>query len=222
MILLKERSISYLTSTYILYQMKLKGEIDLVWLNAHNFLEPVEYNKQRSQGSLPRKPQFAQKPEKEIKRKRKVEVGGGVIYCSYKDQEKSVNVIQNYKFGLDASLLVEEYDIYKVLGLKQQDVSDILGNFWFSDVHIHAAGILFKKQYPTYPMQLDIQRFKANGYACHNTIQIHHDGVNHWFLSSNITDRVVIYDSIYKVPHKREVKSVLFLFYKNFAVDNMY
>ena len=54
MILLKERSISYLTSTYILYQMKLKGEIDLVWLNTHNFLEPVEYNKQRSQGSLPR------------------------------------------------------------------------------------------------------------------------------------------------------------------------
>ena len=53
-----------------LYQVKLKGEIDLVQLNAHNFLEPVKYNKGRSQDSLPRKPQFAQKPEKEIKRKR--------------------------------------------------------------------------------------------------------------------------------------------------------
>ena len=53
-----------------LYQVKLKGEIDLVWLNAHNFVEPVKYNKGRSQDSLPRKPQFAQKPEKEIKRKR--------------------------------------------------------------------------------------------------------------------------------------------------------
>ena len=45
------------------------GEIGLVWLNAHNFLEPVKYNKRRSQDSLPRKPQFAQKPEKEMKRK---------------------------------------------------------------------------------------------------------------------------------------------------------
>ena len=59
--------------------MKLKGEIDLVWLNAHNFLEPVKYNKRRSQDSLPRKPQFAQKPEKEIKRKRKVEGGQSTI-----------------------------------------------------------------------------------------------------------------------------------------------
>ena len=50
----------------------MKGEIDLIWSNAHNFLEPVKYNKQRSRDSLPRKPQFAQKPEKEIKRKRKV------------------------------------------------------------------------------------------------------------------------------------------------------
>ena len=38
-----------------LYQVKLKGEIDLVWLNAHNFHEPVKYNKRRSQDSLPRK-----------------------------------------------------------------------------------------------------------------------------------------------------------------------
>ena len=50
----------------------MKGGIDLIWSNAHNFLEPVKYNKQRSRDSLPRKPQFAQKPEKEIKRRRKV------------------------------------------------------------------------------------------------------------------------------------------------------
>ena len=28
-----------------LYQVKLKGETDLVWLDAHNFFEPVKYNK---------------------------------------------------------------------------------------------------------------------------------------------------------------------------------
>ena len=114
----------------------------------------------------------------------------------------------------------EEYGIYKELGLKQQDVTDILSNCWLSDVHIHAAGILFKKQYPNYPMQLDIHRCKANVYACHNTIQIHHDGVNHWLLSSNISDTVVVYDSIYKAPHRKEVKNLLFLFYKNFVADN--
>ena len=38
-----------------LYQVKLKGEIYLVWLKAHNFHEPVKYNKRRYQDSLPRK-----------------------------------------------------------------------------------------------------------------------------------------------------------------------
>ena len=61
---------------------------------------------------------------------------------------------------------------------------------------------------------------KANVYACHNTIQIHHDGVNHWLLSSNISDTVVVYDSIYKAPHRKEVKNLLFLFYKNFVAGN--
>ena len=118
--------------------------------------------------------------------------------------------------------MVEEYSIYKELGLKQQDVTDVLGNCWLSDVHMHAAGILFKKQYPTYPMQLDIHRCKANVYACNNTntIQIHHDGVNHWLLSSNITGTVVVYDSICKAPQRQEVKNLLFLFYKNFVVCN--
>ena len=69
-----DRKVDQLSHQY-LYQVKLKGENDLVWLNAHNFLEPVKHNKRRSQDSLPRKPQFAQKPEKEIKSKRKVEVG---------------------------------------------------------------------------------------------------------------------------------------------------
>ena len=106
-----------------LYQVKLKGEIDLVWLNANNFIEAVKYNKRRSQDSLPRKPQFAQKPEKEIKRKRKVE--GGQSTIPRKIRKKSVDVIQSYSFGLEASLLGEECGIYKELGLKQQDVTDI-------------------------------------------------------------------------------------------------
>ena len=127
-----------------MYQGKLKGEIDLVWLNAHNFLEPVKYNNRRSQDSLPRKPQLAQKPEKEIKRKRKVE--GEQSTIPEKIKKKSVNVTQSYSFGPDASLLVEEHGIYRELGLKQQDVTAVLSNYWLSDVHIHAAGILFKKQ----------------------------------------------------------------------------
>ena len=51
-------------------------------------------------------------------------------------------------------------------------------------------------------------------------MQIHHDGVNHWWLSSNISDTVVVYDSIYEVPLRQEVKNLLFLLYKNFVVDS--
>ena len=71
----------------------MKGEIDLIWSNAHNFLEPVKYNKQRSRESLPGKPQFAEKAEKEIKRKRKVEAEQSTI--SKKIKKTSVNVIQS-------------------------------------------------------------------------------------------------------------------------------
>ena len=68
-------------------------------------------------------------------------------------------------------------------------------------------------------MQLEIHRCKANVYTCHNTVQIHHDGMNHCLLSLNISDTAVVYDSIYKAPHRKEVKNLLFLFYKNFIVD---
>ena len=129
-------------------------------VNAHNFLEPVIYNKRRSQDSLPKKPQFAQKPEKEIKRKRKVE--GGQSTIPTKIRKKSVNVIQSYSFGQDSFLLREECGIHQELGLKQHDVTDILSNCWLSGVHIHAAGILFKKQYPNYRIQLDIHRLNSN------------------------------------------------------------
>ena len=37
-------------------------------------------------------------------------------------------------------------------------------------------------------------------------------------LLSSVSDTVV-YDSIYKALHGQEVKKLLFLFYKNFAVD---
>ena len=142
-----DRKVDQLSHQYI-YQVKLKGEIDLIWLNAHNFLEPVKYNKRRSLDNLPRKPQFAQKPEKETKRKRKLEAGQSTIPTKIK--KKLVNVIQSYKFGSDASLLVKEYGIYKELRLKQQDVTDVLGSCWLSDIHIHAAGILFKKETVSY------------------------------------------------------------------------
>ena len=142
-----DRKVDQLSHQYI-YQVKSKGEIDLIWLNAHNFLEPVKYNKRRSRDNLPRKPQFAQKPEKKIKRKRKVEAGQSTIPTKIK--KTLVIVIQSYKFGSDASLLVEEYGIFKELRLKPQDVNDVLGSCWVSDVHIHAAGILFKKETVSY------------------------------------------------------------------------
>ena len=39
-----DRKVDQLSYQYI-YQVKLKEEIDLIWLNAYNFLEPVKYNK---------------------------------------------------------------------------------------------------------------------------------------------------------------------------------
>ena len=84
-----DRKVDQLSHQYLCH-VKLKGETDLVWLNSYNFVEPVKYNKRRSQDSLPRKTQFAQLPEKEIKRTRKVEVG---IYYSYKGQEKNWSIL---------------------------------------------------------------------------------------------------------------------------------
>ena len=72
--------------------MKLKEEIDLIWLNTV-------------------KPQFAQKPEKDIKRNWIVEEGV-IIYYSDKDQEQIGQCL--YKLtNLDQMLplLVEEYSI---------------------------------------------------------------------------------------------------------------
>ena len=117
-----DRKVDQLSYQYI-YQVKLKEEIDLIWLNAYNFLEPVKYNKPRSRDSLSRKPQFTQKPEKEIKRKSKAEAGQSITPTKIKK-----------KFG-----------IYKEIGLKQHNVTDVLGNYLLSDVHTHAARILFKK-----------------------------------------------------------------------------
>ena len=71
-------------------------------------------------------------------KERKLEEGQSTIPT--KITTKSVNVIQSYSFGPNPSLLVEEYGIYKELGLKQQNVTDVLSNCWLSDVHIHAAG----------------------------------------------------------------------------------
>ena len=107
-----DRKVDQLSHQYLCH-VKLKGETDLVWLNAYNFVEPVKYNKRRSQDSLPRKTQFAQLTEKEIKRTRKVEVGN--LLFLQRSRKKLVNIIQSYNFGPDASLLVEEYCIYKEL-----------------------------------------------------------------------------------------------------------
>ena len=43
-------------------------------------------------------------------------------------------------------------------------------------------------------MQPDIDQYKAYMYGCDNTVQIQHDGVNHWLLSSHITSTLIGYD----------------------------
>ena len=101
------RKVDQLSHQY-LYQVKLKGEINLVWLNAHNFVEPVKYNKRRSQDSLSRKPQLAQKPERKIQKKEEIRRErrgwGRQSTIPTKIKKKLVNVTQSYNFGPDASL----------------------------------------------------------------------------------------------------------------------
>ena len=102
--------------------------------------------------------------------------------------------------------------------MQQKDLNDIIKGKWLSDVHIHAAGVLFKRKYPGFPLQIDIHQCKANVVACENTIQIHHDGVSHWLVSANISGVVNVYDSIYQRHHNENIKS-LSLFYQNCVVD---
>ena len=65
-----DRKVDQLSHQY-LYHVKLKEEIDLVWLNAHNFLEPVKYNKRRAQDSLPRSHSLLKNLIKKSKERRK-------------------------------------------------------------------------------------------------------------------------------------------------------
>ena len=152
------RKVDQLSHQY-LYQVKLKGEIDLAWLNAHSFVEPLNITKEdlrivyQESHSLLKNLRKNQKKE-EIRWGKRGWDSQSTIPTKIK--KKLVNVTQSYNFGPDASPQVEEYGTYKELGLKQQDVTDVLSHYWLSDVYIHVAGILFKKQYPNYPMQLDI------------------------------------------------------------------
>ena len=102
-------------------------------------------------------------------------------------------------------------EVYVIAGcdLQQKDLNDIIKGKWLSNVHIHAAGVLFKRKYPGFPLQIDIYGFKANVVECENTIQIHRDGVNHWFVSSNILGIVNVYGSIYQGLHNENIKSLL-------------
>ena len=49
--------------------------------------------------------------------------------------------------------------------------------------------------------QTDIHQCIANVVAHENTIQIHHDGVNHWLVSANISVVVNVYESICEGSH---------------------
>ena len=81
--------------------------------------------------------------------------------------------------------------------MQQKDLNDLIKGKWLSDVHIHAAGVLFKIKYPGFPLQIDIHQCETNVVACENTIQLHHDSVNHQLVSAKISGVVNVYDSIY-------------------------
>ena len=95
---------------------------------------------------------------------------------------------------------------------QQNDLHDIIEEKWPSGVSIHAAGVLFKIKYLGFPHQIDIHWCKAN-VGCENTIQIHHNGVNHCLVSANISGVFNAYNSIYQGSHNENIKSLLSLFY---------
>lgn len=103
--------------------------------------------------------------------------------------------------------------------MQQKDLNDLIKGKWLSDVHIHAAGVLFKRKNPGFPLQIDIHQCKTNVVACENTIQLYHDGVNHQLVSAKISGVVNVYDSIYQRHHNESIKSLLSLFHQNFVVD---
>ena len=80
--------------------------------------------------------------------------------------------------------------------------------------------LVFCSRNSTLPTQCSLTFVNVKQMFMHSAIPIHHDGVNHWFLPLNITDTVVVYDFVYKAPHRQEVKKLLFLFYANLVVDN--
>ena len=49
-------------------------------------------------------------------------------------------------------------EVYVIAGcdLQQKDLNDLIKGKWLSDVHIHAAGVLFKRKYFGFPLQIDI------------------------------------------------------------------
>ena len=113
---------------------------------------------------------------------------------------------------------VESFQILKFViagcDLQQKDLNDRIKGKWLSDVHIHAAGVLFKRKYPGFSLQTDIHQCKANVVACENTIQIHHDDVNHQLVSANISGVVNVYDSIYQRHHNENIVFIIIVLSK--------
>ena len=200
-----------------LYEVIFKNDDSTTWIPGHNFLEPVKYQRRKTEGNLTKKPQFATKlVEGEVlgkineNRKRK----GSFDTCIAKPKLKksSINALQKFH---------REPPINKITNLRPDDLNEILNGLWLGDKHIHAAGHIFTKQYPNMAMQIDIHRCtKAVVSACDGVLQIHHDDVNHWILSSNLSGEILIYDSIYSKQHNENIKEVLRDFYKNYIKDD--
>ena len=127
-----------------------------------------------------------------------------------KINKRSITKIKVFKRLKDCES--KEYAIKDLL-LKQEDVNILSKEQYLNSGHIYAAMVLLKKQFPKLCGLLATAKKQAMVDAKQNSIQFHHDGNNHWLLSSNISGKVLVYDSIYRKPSK-DTEKQLCQFYK--------
>ena len=102
--------------------------------------------------------------------------------------------------------------VIKQLLLKQEDLDLLINKQCLVSNHIYASIVLLKKQFPKLNGMHHPLREKAMANAKENSIEFHHNGDNHWLLFSNITGKVVVYDSIYRSPNKHTEKQLCSLY----------
>ena len=150
-------------------------------------------------------PEVVVVPGKEISRPaRKATTASKSVKISSKTKNKLRNFIQSDC----GDIVIDDFT------LEQHRISNIENGIWIADDEIHAASLLLTKQYPSLSIPVDTLRHTGLGVAGENAIQIMHDRVNHWIVTTNLSGNVEVFDSIYRKPHNEDVKKMLCLFYK--------